>query len=91
MREAAKKGSSTVEKPLLAHSRPGLIHVDDTAKAFVRAIEKVHIVPGTGVYPVFDLVTSQESRISSLLWLHFGDSRVQWSCMDVVEIYLTKR
>ncbi|KAF3393743.1 hypothetical protein F1880_004924 [Penicillium rolfsii] len=61
MREAAQKGSTTVEIPLLAHSRPGLIHVDDTAKAFVRAIEKVHIFPGTGVYPVFDLVTSQES------------------------------
>lgn len=49
VREAAKKRSETVEIPLLAHSRPGLIHVDDTAKAFVRAIEKVHIFPGTGV------------------------------------------
>lgn len=59
--EAAKKGSKTVEIPLDPHSRPGLIHVDDTAKAFVRAIEKVHLFTGTGVYPVFDLVTSQES------------------------------
>ncbi|GLI82099.1 hypothetical protein PoHVEF18_010500 [Penicillium ochrochloron] len=59
--EAAKRGDQTVEIPLVAHSRPGLIHVDDTAKAFVQAIEKVHIFPGTGVYPVFDLVTSQES------------------------------
>lgn len=59
--EAAKKGAGIVEVPLDPLSRPGLIHVDDTAKAFVRAIEKVHIFPGTGVYPVFDLVTSQES------------------------------
>jgi nucleoside-diphosphate-sugar epimerase len=59
--EAAKKGFRTVEIPLVAHSRPGLIHVDDTAKAFVRAIAKVHNFHGTGVYPIFDLVTSQES------------------------------
>ncbi|KAJ5363771.1 uncharacterized protein N7496_009484 [Penicillium cataractarum] len=59
--EAAKKGSKAVEIPLDSDSRPGLIHVDDTAKAFVQAIEKVHIFPSTGVYPVFDLVTSQES------------------------------
>lgn len=59
--EAAKTGAQNVEIPLDAQSRPGLIHVDDVAKAFVRAIEKVHLFPGTGVYPVFDLVTSQES------------------------------
>ncbi|CEJ53978.1 hypothetical protein PMG11_00309 [Penicillium brasilianum] len=59
--EAATKTTKTVEIPLDADSRPGLIHVDDTAKAFVQAIEKVHLFPGTGVYPVFDLVTSQES------------------------------
>ncbi|KAJ5156968.1 uncharacterized protein N7482_008068 [Penicillium canariense] len=59
--EAANEALQAVEIPLDAHSRPGLIHVDDTASAFVKAIEKVHLLPGTGVYPVFDLVTSQES------------------------------
>lgn len=60
--EAARKGSmSPVEIPLHPDSRPGLIHVDDAARGFVKAIEKVHLLSGTGVYPVFDLVTSQES------------------------------
>ncbi|KAJ5688585.1 hypothetical protein N7462_002977 [Penicillium macrosclerotiorum] len=60
--EAAREGSeSTIEIPLDPGARPGLIHVDDAAKGFVKAIEKVHLFPGTGVYPVFDLVTTQES------------------------------
>lgn len=53
--------TTTVEIPLEADSRPGLIHVDDTASAFTKAIEKLHLISGTGVHPVFDLVTSQES------------------------------
>ncbi|KAJ5403692.1 hypothetical protein N7509_003563 [Penicillium cosmopolitanum] len=53
-------GFSPIEIPLDAHSRPGLIHVDDAAAAFAKAVEKVHLFAGTGVYPVFDLVTSQE-------------------------------
>ncbi|CAI7594686.1 unnamed protein product [Penicillium pancosmium] len=52
---------SPLEIPLDAHSRPGLIHVDDAAAAFAKAVEKVHLFAGTGVYPVFDLVTSQEA------------------------------
>lgn len=59
--DAARKGSQApVEIPLDADSRPGLIHVDDAARGFVKAVEKVHLLSGTGVYPVFDLVTSQE-------------------------------
>lgn len=59
--EAARNGSaSQVEIPLGADSRPGLIHVDDAARGFVKSVEKVHLLSGTGVYPVFDLVTSQE-------------------------------
>ncbi|KAJ5601492.1 hypothetical protein N7510_011026 [Penicillium lagena] len=60
--DAAKNGSNSTVKILLdGHSKPGLIHVDDVAKAFAKAIEKVHLLSGTGVYPVFDLVTTQES------------------------------
>jgi nucleoside-diphosphate-sugar epimerase len=42
-------------------SRPGLVHVDDVASAFHVAIDKLPLISGTGVYPVFDLQTSQES------------------------------
>lgn len=60
--EAAKSGSEDpVQVPLDEFSRPGLIHVDDVASAFAKAIERLPLIAGTGVYPVFDLVTSQES------------------------------
>jgi hypothetical protein len=58
---AVLDGSSRVEIPLDARAKPGLVHVDDAAAAsFVGAVEKVHLLAGSGVYPVFDLVTSQE-------------------------------
>lgn len=56
-----KGGTAQVEVPLDPDARPGLIHVDDAACAFQKAIEKLPLITGTGVYPVFDLVTSQES------------------------------
>lgn len=42
-------------------SQPGLVHVDDWAEGLQCAIEKLPLISGTGVYPVFDLTTSQES------------------------------
>ncbi|EAW25584.1 NAD-dependent epimerase/dehydratase family protein [Aspergillus fischeri NRRL 181] len=58
---AARGGEKTsIEIPLEADARPGLVHVDDVARAFQCAIAKLPCVSGTGVYPVFDLVTSQE-------------------------------
>jgi nucleoside-diphosphate-sugar epimerase len=42
-------------------SRPGLIHVDDVASGLHAAVDKLPLISGTGVYPIFDLVTSQES------------------------------
>jgi nucleoside-diphosphate-sugar epimerase len=42
------------------NARPGLVHVDDVASAFHAAVEKLPLLAGTGVYPVFDLQTSQE-------------------------------
>ena len=58
---AKSKTASSVDIPLDGQSRPGLIHVDDAAKGFVSAVEKLHLISRTGVYPVFDLVTTQES------------------------------
>lgn len=57
-------GQSTIDHikiPLDPDSKPALIHVDDTASAFMKAVEKLPIISGTGVYPVFDLATSQKS------------------------------
>lgn len=60
--ETAQNGNAeTIQVPLEPNSKPGLIHVDDVATGFQRAIEKLPLISGTGVYPVFDLVTSQES------------------------------
>ena len=37
------------------------MHVDDVAEGFRCAVEKLPLISGTGVYPVFDLTTSFES------------------------------
>lgn len=52
--------TTSIEIPLDADARPGLIHVDDVARAFQCSVAKLPCLSGTGVYPVFDLVTSQE-------------------------------
>lgn len=52
--------ASVVEIPLDPRSRPGLIHVDDAATGIQALIEKLPLIADT-TYPVFDLVTSQES------------------------------
>ncbi|KAN0117768.1 NAD(P)-binding protein [Hyaloscypha variabilis] len=60
--QAAKAGSGEVVKVAAdEESRPGLVHVDDVAAGFHAAVDKLPIISGTGVYPVFDLQTSQES------------------------------
>ena len=59
---AASRGiEEDIEIRLEPTSRPGLIHVDDVAEGFRCAIEKLPLISGTSVYPVFDLMTSQES------------------------------
>ncbi|CAG8958747.1 hypothetical protein HYFRA_00011591 [Hymenoscyphus fraxineus] len=58
---ASQDGSSSVGLAADPESRPGLVHVDDVASGFHAAIEKLPLISGTGVYPVFDLVSSQES------------------------------
>ncbi|KAH8177045.1 NAD dependent epimerase/dehydratase family protein [Sarocladium implicatum] len=60
--EAGRQGSTeTVEIPLEAEALPSLVHIDDVASGFQLAIEKLSLVNGGSVFPVFDLVTSQES------------------------------
>jgi nucleoside-diphosphate-sugar epimerase len=59
--EAAKAGASTVSVKAKPDSMLGLVHVDDAASGLHAAVDKLPLISGTGVYPVFDLVTSQES------------------------------
>ncbi|CAF9928843.1 hypothetical protein IMSHALPRED_007757 [Imshaugia aleurites] len=60
--DAAERGEEGVVKvPLRLGSRPALVHVDDVAEGMRCVVEKLPLLAGTGVYPVFDLVTSQES------------------------------
>ncbi|GAM36796.1 hypothetical protein TCE0_018r06172 [Talaromyces pinophilus] len=61
LQAARNKTLSPIEIPLVENSRPGLIHVDDVATAFQKAVEKLPMIAGVRIYPVFDLVTSQES------------------------------
>ena len=58
---ASKSGSSVAEIPVDPGCRTGLIHVDDFGSGFHAAIDKLPLIAGTGVYPIFDLVTCQES------------------------------
>jgi nucleoside-diphosphate-sugar epimerase len=58
--EGASAGAATVEVPAEPDSRPALIHVDDVARGLHAAVDKLPLISGTGVYPVFDLATSQE-------------------------------
>lgn len=62
----AAKGAShddddrIVRLPLDPECRWGLVHVDDVAEGLRCAVEKLPLISGTGVYPVFDLMTSHE-------------------------------
>jgi nucleoside-diphosphate-sugar epimerase len=59
--DAARAGASAVAVKAKPDSMPGLIHVDDVASGLHAAVEKLPLISRTGIYPVFDLVTSQES------------------------------
>lgn len=60
--EAVRRGSTdTVQIPLRADAYPGLIHIDDVATGFKCAVERLSLMNSSSVYPVFDLVTTQES------------------------------
>ncbi|CZR46097.1 uncharacterized protein FPRO_11544 [Fusarium proliferatum ET1] len=60
--QASRDGSSdTIQIPLSVDSQPGLVNVSDVATGFQKAIERLSLINSSSVYPVFDLVTSQES------------------------------
>ncbi|KAJ4311378.1 hypothetical protein N0V84_010471 [Fusarium piperis] len=61
LQAARSSNQDTVQIPLRADSKPGLVHVDDVATGFKCAIEKLSLINGGSTYPVFDLTTSQES------------------------------
>ncbi|KAJ4026360.1 hypothetical protein NW752_001300 [Fusarium irregulare] len=73
--QASRGGSpDNVQIPLSVDSRPGLVHVDDVATGFQKAIEKLALINGGSVCPIFDLVTSRENmtEIFSALASHWG-------------------
>jgi nucleoside-diphosphate-sugar epimerase len=73
--QASRDGSlDAIQIPLSVDSRPGLVHVSDVATGFQCAIENLSLINGTSIYPVFDLVTSQESmpEIFAALTSHWG-------------------
>ncbi|KAH8812341.1 hypothetical protein F5884DRAFT_307829 [Xylogone sp. PMI_703] len=59
--DAAAAGAKSVSVPADRACRPGLVHVDDVASGIRAAVEKLPLISGTGVYPVFDLVSSHET------------------------------
>jgi len=64
--QASRSGSSDpVTIPLQGDAKPSLIHVDDVASGFQKAIENLSLINSNSVYPVFDLLTSQE-RMSEI-------------------------
>ena len=64
--DAVKDGADTATVAADPATRPALVHVDDVAKGFLAAVGKLPLLAGTGVYPIFDLVTSQESLLDIL-------------------------
>ena len=54
------KGVASVQVPLNEGVTPCLIHADDVATGFQAVIERMALFGGSGVYPVFDLSTTNE-------------------------------
>ncbi|KAG9075298.1 hypothetical protein FRC06_010166, partial [Ceratobasidium sp. 370] len=57
---AILSGASSAQVPLKEDAAPALIHVDDVASGMHAAVDKLHLIAGTGAYPIFDLATSHE-------------------------------
>lgn len=58
--EAASQGLESVNIPS-TKGRPALVHVDDVASGLHRAVDKLPLLSGAGVHPVFDLIGQSES------------------------------
>jgi len=55
---------STITLPVAENARPGLIHIDDVAEGITCIVDKIELISAGGVggvWPVFDLITSQEA------------------------------
>ena len=52
---------SSVQIPLAVSATPPLVHVDDVAEGVRALAERLPLLVGTGVYPVFDFVGQIES------------------------------
>ena len=58
---AITKGEKELAIPFEPQAKSALVHIDDVATGFQCAVEKLPLIAGTSVYPIFDLVTSMES------------------------------
>ena len=58
---AAMQKQDTVKVQAEPDCMAALAHVDDVAVGYVKAVEKVHLLAGTGVVPIFDLQTTWEN------------------------------
>ena len=61
IRTAAAAEAASVSVAAILDSRPGIVHVDDVGAGLHAAVDWLPLIAGRGLYPVFDLVTSQES------------------------------
>jgi len=64
--DAVKNGADAATVAADPMARLALVHVDDVGKGFLAAVGKLPLLAGTGVYPIFDLVTSQENLLDIL-------------------------
>lgn len=81
LKASQAESTATIQFSLEPHSRPGLIHVDDVASGFKNAIERLPLINSGSVYPVFDLVTTQESMVDIL-----GEAARVWGFKGKLEL-----
>lgn len=65
--DAKNGGADSTFPQANMESRPALVHIADVVSGIHCAVDKLPLISGTGVYPVFDLVTSQEGMFEILM------------------------
>jgi nucleoside-diphosphate-sugar epimerase len=63
---ATRSNAESVSIPANDDAKLGLVHVDDVASGITALVDRLEVISGTGVYPVFDLQTSREN-LSSII------------------------
>ncbi|KAI9770327.1 MAG: hypothetical protein M1840_003486 [Geoglossum simile] len=58
---AVGKGTEAVSVQVDPEAMIPLVHIDDTVSGLQQAIERLPLISGAGIWPVFDLMTSRES------------------------------